>query len=396
MLHSLHKSESQTVLAMAATCFKAPAIFYLLAIILVYLVSPNVQTGKTDTCETNSGANFAFLGNIYGFRTPPLTKLNSPGTRHFGHSSSTAFFAVRIERYPNSSSTFQLEKVVASGDVSLNPGPEKCKTCTRAIAFNHRRLCCASCTNRYHLKCAAVKSAEYKLVVNTQWICLMCYSRELMKELAFGDAEECGFNVEDGLEQIVEETIYDDGLSDFVNELEYGTSNKDVRLAHLNVCSLRNKIEEVRCLQLLCKFEIFAITKTHLDKNIPHTEIDIPGMKFVRLDRKGRKGGGCLLYYAEYLQATHRRDLFTQNIEAEWLQVKFPSSSVLFSVIYRPQDASGEFFKQIGATLEKAWLKTSNIVLLGDFNCDFQGDSELSANARKLRLFLKCTICKTL
>ena len=100
---------------------------------------------------------------------------------------------------------------------------------------------------------------------------------------------------------------------------------------------------------------------------------------------EGRKGGGCLLYYAEYLQATHRRDLFTRNIEAEWLQVKFPSSSVLFSVIYRPPDASGEFFEQIGATLEKAWLKTSNRVLLGDFNCDFQGDSELSANARKLR-----------
>lgn len=29
-----------------------------------------------------------------------------------------------------------------------------------------------------------------------------------MKELAFGDAEECGFSVEDGLEQIVEEMNY--------------------------------------------------------------------------------------------------------------------------------------------------------------------------------------------
>lgn len=150
---------------MAATCFEAPAIFYHLAIVLVYLLSPNVQTGKTDTCEINSGANFAFLGNIHGFPGPPLTKLNSPGTRHFGHSSSTAFFAVRIKRYPNSSSTFQLEKIVASGDVSLNPGPEKCKTCTRAIASNHRCLCCALCTNRYHLKCAAVKSAEYECLV---------------------------------------------------------------------------------------------------------------------------------------------------------------------------------------------------------------------------------------
>jgi len=206
-----------------------------------------------------------------------------------------------------------------------------------------------------------------------------------MKELAFGDAEECGLNTEDGFEQIEEETNYGDALSDFVNQLEYGTSKKDIRLARLNVCSLRNKIEEVRCLQLLCKFEILAITETQLNKNIPDTEIDIPGMKFVRLDRRGRKGGGCLLYYAELLQGTYRRYLFTRNIEAEWLQVKFPSSSLLFSVIYRPPDASGEFFEQISATLEKAWLKTSNKLLIGDFNCDFQGDSESSANARKLR-----------
>ena len=47
-----------------------------------------------------------------------------------------------------------------------------------------------------------------RIPCSTQWICSKCYSRELMKELAFGDAEECGFNVEDGLEQIVEEMNY--------------------------------------------------------------------------------------------------------------------------------------------------------------------------------------------
>ena len=42
-------------------------------------------------------------------------------------------------------------------------------------------------------------------------------------------------------------------------------SRKDLRVAHLNVCSLRNKIEELKCLQLICKFDILAITETHLD-----------------------------------------------------------------------------------------------------------------------------------
>lgn len=61
-------------------------------------------------------------------------------------------------------------------------------------------------------------------------------------------------------------------------------SSEDLRVAHLNVCSLRNKIEELRCLQLICRFEILAITITHLDKTVPDAALDINGMKFVRLD----------------------------------------------------------------------------------------------------------------
>jgi exonuclease III len=145
-------------------------------------------------------------------------------------------------------------------------------------------------------------------------------------------------------------------------------------------------------MQLLCRFDILAITEMHLDKTVTDTALTINGMKFLRLDQKGRKGGGCILYYAEHLQATHRRDLFTKGLEAIWVQVKFPSNSVLFAVMYRPPDANN-FFDILGLTLEKAWLKSSNIVLLGDFNCDFSNrdlnetaEFVTNTNARKLRL----------
>ena len=73
----------------------------------------------------------------------------------------------------------------------------------------------------------------------------------------------------------------------------------------------------------------------------------------LRFDRLDRKGGGCILYFAEYLKATHRRDLSIEGLEAIWLQVKFPPSTVLFSVIYRPPDAKN-FFDVISIPLEKA------------------------------------------
>ena len=93
-------------------------------------------------------------------------------------------------------------------------------------------------------------------------------------------------------------------LSDLVQQFE-ASSVKDVRMAHLNVFSVRNKIDELRCLQLLCRFELIAITGTHLDKTVRDEALQIEGMKLLRLDRKGRKGGGCKLYYNEHLQATH-------------------------------------------------------------------------------------------
>ena len=73
------------------------------------------------------------------------------------------------------------------------------------------------------------------------------------------------------------------------------SSVKDLRVAHLNVCSIRNKIDELRCLQLLCRFELTAITETHLDKTVRDEALQIEGMKLLRLDRKGRKGDGCML-----------------------------------------------------------------------------------------------------
>ena len=161
-------------------------------------------------------------------------------------------------------------------------------------------------------------------------------------------------------------------------------------MAHINVCSIRNKIDELRCLQLSCKFEVLAITETHLDKSIPSTSLKIDGMKMLRFDRLDRKGGGCILYFAEYLNATHRRDLSIKGLEAIWLQVKFPQTTVLSSVIYRPPDAKN-FFNLISIPLEKAWLKSSSIFLLGDFNCDLS-----SFNIPQNRIADSSTIAPTI
>ena len=139
-------------------------------------------------------------------------------------------------------------------------------------------------------------------------------------------------------------------------------------------------------MQETCQFDIIAITERYLDAAVVNTEI---GLKLVRLDRTERKGGGCVLYYKEHLKAVHRKDLSVPGIEAIWLQVKFPSCLALFSVMYRPPDRY-DFFDKIYDPLEKAWTKSSNIFLLGDFNCNFAQNAntesglEACGNTKKL------------
>lgn len=77
-----------------------------------------------------------------------------------------------------------------------------------------------------------------------------------------------------------------------------------------------------------------------------------------------------MLYYAGHLKVTHRKDLANKELEAIWIQVKLPTYNTLFSVINRSELESPNFFAHLQDTLEKAWLKTDNIFLLGDFNCN--------------------------
>ncbi|CAH3156171.1 unnamed protein product, partial [Pocillopora meandrina] len=115
-------------------------------------------------------------------------------------------------------------------------------------------------------------------------------------------------------------------------------------------------------------FDILAITETHLNSSDRDQDLHIDGLEFIRRDRPKCKGGGCILYYSEHLKATHCKDLINDNLEAAWIQVKFPSYNTLFGVVYRSEILSINFFDNLHFTLEKAWMKSNNIFLLGDFN----------------------------
>ena len=87
-------------------------------------------------------------------------------------------------------------------------------------------------------------------------------------------SDESFLSTEEGQEELnTDNAIHngEDGESHLADPAQHLQSFpvKDLRVDHLNNCSLRHKMDKLRCLQLLCKFEMIAITETHLDKTVP-------------------------------------------------------------------------------------------------------------------------------
>ena len=164
-----------------------------------------------------------------------------------------------VNRYSNSDSTFQLIRLKTSGDISLNPGPStarsKCQKCSRTIARNHRVLECNLCGLKYHIKCGNVTPKEYGYILKSDakiWKCPWCLTQpalpvdDLLSALPFTSVSDESFlSIEEGQEGLNTDNAIHNGedgeshLADLTQHLQSFPA-KDLRVAHLNVCSLRN------------------------------------------------------------------------------------------------------------------------------------------------------------
>ena len=141
-----------------------------------------------------------------------------------------------------------------------------------------------------------------------------------------------------------------------------------LNIAQLNICSIKNKIDEIRMLLQVCKFDILAITESHLDKNIGNKQLFIDNYRLMRRDRmNGKKGGGCIVYVANYLAAIQIRHLENSELEAIWIKLHTNKTSSVIGLVYRAPNDAG-FFDEFSKQLERCWLKYKNLIIIGDFN----------------------------
>ena len=116
----------------------------------------------------------------------------------------------------------------------------------------------------------------------------------------------------------------------------FNLPGKGLLIAHLNVCSLRNKMSDLCTLMKLNNIHILAISETHVDSSFEDSSLGVNGYSLFRKDRN-QYGGGVAVYVQSNIPVKIRRDLMLVDIEALWLQVHLPQTKpILVGCCYRP------------------------------------------------------------
>ena len=151
-------------------------------------------------------------------------------------------------------------------------------------------------------------------------------------------------------------------------------------VAHLNVRSVasRENFHLLRDMVINNRYDIFTICESWLDSTICDADIFIPGYTTFRQDRGLLKRGGGLLVSVKNIHkpsVIEKWSLLSEsNFQQLWLKVQCKKfKSFLLCTVYRPLDAPIDFLEGLSETFVDSLLHGSNVLILGDLNCNVLG-----------------------
>ena len=151
-------------------------------------------------------------------------------------------------------------------------------------------------------------------------------------------------------------------------------NRKGIIIAYLNINSIRNKFEPLKCL-ISKNIDILAIAETKLDSSFKTAQFFLEGFKPpFRYDRN-KSGGGILVYVREEVPAKELRAYnLPEDIECGFVEINLKNKKWLLANVYRPPSQNGRyFFEELGKSLDAYSTGYENLILLGDFNLEEKG-----------------------
>ena len=147
-----------------------------------------------------------------------------------------------------------------------------------------------------------------------------------------------------------------------------------INVGHCNVYHLYNKLHDV-CMLLndVQPLHLLGISETRLNPNHDDNSIQIPNYSIFRKDAKLPGETGMAMYIHQSIApfTTRRADLESNRVECLWVDIR-PSMSHALTVgfIYRNPASTYSWFDDFVHMMDLVNAKSSNVLLLGDFNLD--------------------------
>ena len=152
-------------------------------------------------------------------------------------------------------------------------------------------------------------------------------------------------------------------------DLNTSADSDSLSIIHLNIRSIRNKIDYIK--DSLADFDILCFTETHLNHDISNEELFIEGFQPVKFRKDvSPHSAGLLTYVSEGLIAAHRPDLEVNLEESLWIEVKQKGEPYLVCNVYRPPNTPVSFWPRLNVIIEKALDISKRIIIVGDLNED--------------------------
>jgi len=118
-------------------------------------------------------------------------------------------------------------------------------------------------------------------------------------------------------------------------------------------------------------FDIIGVNETFCDDTVKDSGVSLDGFNILRKDRN-RDGGGVALYINQCLDFKRRDDLCDDSVECIWVEISPPHvNSFLICSLYNHDGKNNDFANKLSMMLAKATLEDKELILLGDFNCDY-------------------------
>lgn len=167
-----------------------------------------------------------------------------------------------------------------------------------------------------------------------------------------------------------------------------------LRICQWNIYRLSDtKFEQIKLLLTSStqQIDVLFLLETFLKPKTLDCIYEIPGYTLFRKDRPGTKqGGGIIAFVSQKVKVKRNEELGEDNIEIMWLNINpFNSKrSILCGALYRPPSSNADIDLQLEKNIESAYLKNTEIHIMGDFNIDYLKTT--TYNKHSLSKALKC------